>query len=288
MRIQNSIYPYPVLSVEDEDYTSDSYFNVEYTMTKATPFKNAKAHCVFKLKDAQLETLLTDGVLGLYMHVECSRTYFRKLIPVDPVTKMVDVEIDQTLMRQKVELTGFLLANEDIDDLKIRNVNPALYGSDYVFPDLEKGDPLAVSFTVDITLSEVESFKKLSSIIKVAKSKDSKQLELNMDSHVVYVYLPKKQYEAYVQSINYPEIALSMVIFPAVIELLNKVASSGSAELEDYKWYQVLDKKIELLGHSIDELKDQRISAIVLAQLILDDPLERSFEEVGGLFKNED
>lgn len=288
MRIQNSIYPYPVLSVEDEDYTSDSYFNVEYTMTKATPFKNAKVHCVFKLKDAQLETLLAEGVLGLYMHVECSRTYFRKLIPVDPVTKMVDVEIDQTLMRQKVELTGFLLANEDIDDLKIRNVNPALYGSDYVFPDLEKGDPLAVSFTVDITLSEVESFKKLSSIIKVAKSKDSKQLELNMDSHVVYVYLPEKQYKAYVQSTNYPEIALSMVIFPAVIELLNRVASSGLAELEDYKWYQVLDRKIELLGHSIDELKDQRISAIVLAQLILDDPLERSFEEVGELFKNED
>lgn len=117
---------------------------------------------------------------------------------------------------------------------------------------------------------------------------DSKQLELNMDSHVVYVYLPEKQYKAYVQSTNYPEIALSMVIFPAVIELLNRVASSGLSELEDYKWYQVLDRKVELLGHSIDELKDQRISAIVLAQLILDDLLERSFEEVGELFKNED
>ena len=134
----------------------------------------------------------------------------------------------------------------------------------------------------------MESFKKLSSIIKVAKSKDSKQLELNMDSHVVYAYLPEKQYKAYVQSTNYPEIALSMVIFPAVIELLNRVASSGLSELEDYKWYQVLERKIELLGHSIDELKDQRISAIVLAQLILDDLLERSFEEVGELFKNED
>lgn len=287
MRIQNSIYPYPVLSVEDEDYINESYFNVEYTTTKATPFKNAKIQCNFKLRDEQLETLLAENKAGLYLHVECSRTSLRKLYSVDSLKKTVEIEIDPEIMRQRVELTGFLLVNEEINDLKLHNVNPELYGKDYQFPRLDKGDPLAVSFTADLDLSEVESFKKISSIIKVAKSKDKKQMELNTENNIVYVYLPEKQYQGYVQGTLYPEVALSMVIFPALVELLNHVRRVNNSELEDYRWYQILSKKLDSLGYSIEDLKEKE-SPLKLAQVILNDPLERAFGEVGELFKDED
>lgn len=287
MRIQNSIYPYPVLSVEDEDYINNAYFNVEYSITKATPFKNAIVHCDFKLRDEQLESLLQENKIGLYLHVECSRTFFRKLYPVDFFKKTIDIEINPEIMRQKVELTGFLLVNEEINELKLRNINPELFGNDYQFPRLDKGDPLAVSFTVDIDLSEVESFKKVSSIIKVAKSKDKKQMELNTENNIVYVYLPEKQYQSYVQCAVYPETALSMVIFPALVELLNYVSKVNISELEDYKWYQILVKKFNSLGYSIEDLREKE-SPLKLAQIILDDPLARSFVEVGEIFKDED
>ena len=53
MRISDSIYPYPVLSVDDEDYIQDSEFDVEFTSVTATPFKNAIVKCRFILQCAR-------------------------------------------------------------------------------------------------------------------------------------------------------------------------------------------------------------------------------------------
>ena len=53
MRISDSIYPYPVLSVDDEDYIQDSEFDVEFTSVTATQFNNAIVKCRFILQCAR-------------------------------------------------------------------------------------------------------------------------------------------------------------------------------------------------------------------------------------------
>ena len=54
MRIVNSIYPYPVLSINDPDYQADSSFIVHYRLEEATPFKNAVLYADFVLHDHAL------------------------------------------------------------------------------------------------------------------------------------------------------------------------------------------------------------------------------------------
>lgn len=50
----------------------------------------------------------------------------------------------------------------------------------------------------------------------------------------------------------------------------------------------VIERKIKSLDMDISDLMRQDISALELAQRILDNPLERSFEEIRGVIESED
>ena len=97
MQIVNSIYPYPVLSLDDDDYIASSSFEVEFSLTSATSFKNANVHCKFKLHDQSLEDLIKRGLAGFYLHVENSRASYRHLYALDLGTDTFDLEIDPNL-----------------------------------------------------------------------------------------------------------------------------------------------------------------------------------------------
>lgn len=109
MRIVNSIYPYPVLSINDPDYQADSSFVVHYRLEDATPFKNAVLYADFELHDQVLNEQIELDKAGFYLHIENSRAAFRRLIPVEPGKTKIAFEIDPRYLRQKVEITGFLL-----------------------------------------------------------------------------------------------------------------------------------------------------------------------------------
>lgn len=287
MRIVNSIYPYPVLSIDDEDYVNTSIFDAEFTSSPATTFKKAQIHCNFILHDGDLEKLVKQGKAGFYLHVENPRTAFRKLYAVEKGKNTFDLEIDTDYMRQKVEITGLLLAKEEIDGYMSKSVNSELYGSDYIFPTLNIGDPLAVAFTTNINIEDSDSFKSVTSIMKVAKS-NTDYMIVNPDGEIVYINLPEKQYQQYVKYQSMQEVILTMVILPALTQLLNYIVINNSSDIDGQKWYMVIERKIKSLDMDISDLMRQDISALELAQRILDNPLERAFEEIRGVIESED
>lgn len=287
MQIVNSIYPYPVLSLDDDDYIASSNFEVEFSLTPATSLKNANVHCKFKLHDQSLEDLIKRGLAGFYLHVENSRASYRKLYALEIGTNTFDLEIDPKLMRQKVELSGFLLAKQEIKYHQSESINSELYGPNYVFPTLNVGDPLAVAFTTNVNIDDTDSFKSVTSIIKVAKSKSDCML-VDPDGEIVYVYLPEKQYEQYVKYQGMQEVILTMVILPALTQLLNYMVIFRNGDIDGQKWYQVIERKIKSLDLDLQDLMKQNVSALELAQKILDNPLERAFMEIQGVIESED
>ena len=84
------------------------------------------------------------------------------------------------------------------------------------------------------------------------------------------------------------EVILTMVILPALTQLLNYIVINNSSDIDGQKWYMVIERKIKSLDMDISNLMRQDISALELAQRILDNPLERSFEEIRGVIESED
>lgn len=285
MRILNSLYPYPVLSLDDNDYRGDSIFKIDYTLQEATAFKPAKLLANFDLVNSQIEELIKQDKAGLFIQVESPRAIYRELHPVK--NQHFELEINTDYMRSFVEVTGFVLATETVRDFKNKDVNSDLYGADYVFPILNPGDPLAVAFTIELSIEDTNDFTQVASIIKVAQTTDE-LMKIDYDQDTILVYLPVKQYQSYVTYHgNFDEVMLSAIIQPALIYVLDAVAKNKGTGMEAYKWYRVIEKKLEELNYSMNQLFNDDVNSVLLAQKILKNPLDRMFTELEGMI-NED
>ena len=69
---------------------------------------------------------------------------------------------------------------------------PGSVRAGHVFPDLEPGDPLAVSFTINLDVSDIDSFQNISSIMKVTSHKD-KEMKVNNDK-MSFISICQKRY----------------------------------------------------------------------------------------------
>ena len=81
---------------------------------------------------------------------------------------------------------------------------------------------------------------------------------------------------------------LSSIIQPTLIYVLDAVSRNKGANMQDRKWYQVIEKKLELLGYSMNQLFNEDISSILLTQEILKNPLDRMFLELEGMVGSDD
>ncbi|MEI2414518.1 hypothetical protein V8V50_11580 [Ligilactobacillus salivarius] len=105
------------------------------------------------------------------------------------------------------------------------------------------------------------------------------------DGEIIYVYLPETLYEQYIRYQSVPDIALSIVILPALIQVLSYMVLNRGNDIDEQKWYMVIEKKIRSLDKDINDLFNEKISPLELAQMILENPVERSFNEIKGLLE---
>ena len=167
-------------------------------------------------------------------------------------------------------------------------VNPDLYGADYVFPDLSVGDPLAIAFTKSLDIEDTNNFTKLSSIIKVTENSQADVTSVDLDQDIILIKMPSKQYKFYVESqcYGFGETMLNGVILPALIYVLDTIVNGDTVD-DTLQWYQVIESKCEKLGHNLDSVADNKdISTIELAQLILNDPMDKMMNELKGVLAN--
>ncbi|MFK3588535.1 hypothetical protein OCH80_09090 [Lactobacillus sp. 23-2] len=289
MQLVDSLYPYPVLSVDDDDYLADqAYFDVKYSLDPATSAHNAALRIQFVLENISFERLLQKGLAAYYVQVECRRTMYRKIFKLPLGKNSFVLKIDPNLMRQRVDVTPLFLVTGDLVGYRNSAVNPELYGNNYVFPDLSVGDPLAIAFTKSLDIEDTNNFTKISSIIKVTESKSAEVASVDLDQDVILIKMPSRQYKFYVQSQSYGfgDTMLNGIILPALVYVLDEMISGDTID-ETSQWHQVIATKCEKLGHPLEAVAaNADISTVELAQLILNNPMENMINELKGVLND--
>lgn len=113
-------------------------------------------------------------------------------------------------------------------------------------------------------------------------------MKVNNDGDVVYIYLPEKIYQQYVRDQDLPNTSLSIVIIPALLQLLNFMVQPGAEELSDKRWYQVIEKKMQANDFEVEDLYKDPSLSLKVAQILLEMPLDRAFDEIERLTTDED
>ena len=277
MNISNVVYPYPVLSDYNTDYIN-SKFDVDYQLI-SKGFQTQSVLVEFKLKNKTIEEMIARGDLSYVLHIECPRTSYRKLIKLKKDKVRTEVNIDDTIMRGILEISGFIVSNYNIDEYCNSDINPEIYGDFYTIKYIEEGSIIAATLTqvIDIKTNKNE-FQQISSIIKVGWSNE-RLMTVDMDGEIIIVKMPRAEYEQYVTLSNKscPDVVMTSTILPALVYVLDAMGE-GRVD-EELLWHKTIQKKLEIKNIGVDDINESH-SSLELAQLILESPIERALKQL--------
>ena len=280
MKIRDSyLYPYPVLSSFSEDYIN-SIFDVNYTI-REKGFKTQILVANFILDDKVIEELILEDKASMILHVECPRTTLRKAYRLEKHQRNIEIIIDDKIMMQRLDVTGIVVLNQDMNTYKNNNINPLFFGENYEIKNLDKGNIIAVSLTQEVDLPYNEDdFENVSSVIKVGLSKDDLMI-VEMDGDIIIIKLPEEQYNQYyrLSDTEYSNIVMTSSILPSLMYILDRMSSKENPIDTELIWYKVIEGKLKIKEIMVDDI-NETYSSIELAQMILEDPLERALGDL--------
>lgn len=286
MKISYRQYPHPVLTPFSNDFVS-SKFEIEIeTEIVELPEGKIKFLIDGELTNEELKDLIKNDKAVYALHFECSSTRFRKLFSFsqkDLEQESLVFEIFTDKLDGKVEICPLILAVKDLTDYKNSDFHPD-YGSASF--EIEKGDILAVSEQENAYVDkEIDSLQDVSSMFRIRVNKDNNAPPFDVEAvgrDKVFIKLSQENYDCYTtleQNSELSTILNSELIIPTLVFLLELIKNGDRVYLESYRWFHVLDTRLEKIGIDIDNL-DSLGSTVSIAQKVVGNPLNSSFEKL--------
>lgn len=301
MNIRDKHYPYPVLSLNRDDY-ENSEFDVGLEVTK-TP-DAVTMTLAPTLKDNGLRRLIgVSKAAKIIVHVECPKTVFRRTYDLPlPVCDTADGDERQVVTISAAELSGtvsvcpFIVATEDICDYGNESFNPDYEGEAFF---IDSGAVLAEgrqkTFVADTAR---EALAMSPSIVKVIRgaSQECKTLQRDFSGDKIIVTMPEKMYSQYgtlKDTAADRETIWAMVFVPVLVEVLATVGMTRHfekdlSEYSDRAWFRSIDKAIRsLFGWGIDSQQFEDADYTELASLLVKNSIRSAFVNMVNCYNNE-
>ena len=274
MKLRSDLFPYPVLSNELDDYINSS-FEVKISQEKIS-VNRIKLSFEFKLDNAELNSLIQEEKASFAIHIEGESSSYRKLAYLTKDEYKYSIELESKTTPKKLFVNFMVIAKEKINNFSNKNFNKDYYGEDLVIEQIEKGSILAydtmAELNIDFTNDDNGSLK---SMIRVAEF-DENYMEVDFDSDIIQINLPKKSYIAYVNLSNSSQerqkLLLVTIILPALTMAIEKI-KYGEID-ETVEWVVSLGYLLKKINLDIESIRDSDYNSMKIAQQLLDCPLE--------------
>lgn len=286
MKIRNNrLYPYPVYSTALNHYI-DNNFVVETSL--AFDSVNAFINYQIKISDHTILEMIKAGQIGIYMHVECSVTKFRKLFPLELTTETSgSITIPLIFLNEDIEIISVLVASQTITNYKNPNLSSDFQNENIIIPQYATvGFTNTDVFTIN---KRISSTGDIPSIFTITKSEDSSILTYNPEHSKINIFLPPKEYEIYeYQKGKYKRLKQLMIICPVLVEVFSDIQKENLDS--NCEWYPVLEEAIKKT-FAFSGFEDSRFidkPALELAQQVLGSLFTDAMKEFEDLTNVED
>lgn len=279
MLISPRQFPHPVLSFFSDDFIDCEYQCAVKTSTTGTTF-NFDVVAITSSKD--LNHLLSNGKACHAIHVDCSSTRYREAFKSN--MKKFSFHVDSKYINGRVQVSRFIVAEQDIPEYSNTNFHGDYNGVSF---NIKKGDILALNetFTFDAD-KEIDPLKSIPSIFSVRVNKVENPPPIDIElSNKINVYLSESNYRKFkmlnqIQSLR--PVVSQFILIPALVMVLDTLKNSQSIDLlqlEDLRWYRVLQKKLVEYGVDISDGTWPE-SSVILSQKLIGEPITKSLEAI--------
>ena len=284
MRLRNKYFPYPVICEEGDSYIDSSFIT---DVEQVIDGYNIKLILSAQLNNRELEELLSQKIVSIAHHIECSQTCFRKVI-------LTNEEKDDYILRDgqvngEVEVCSFLVANQDI--MKYSN---ELFSSDYKgFKfDIEKGCIMAIGNQINLRIDKIrDDLANTASIFSIIPVIDPLATDIEVDitnrNNKISILIPEKTFALYNHMSGFMDmqpVMHSMFIVPALMHAFSELKESRDQLYiyEDLRWFRSLKKTCGKMGIVLDSEGLTSIDPFIVAQKLLDSPIVKAIDYLGA------
>ena len=282
MQLRSKYYTYPVIT-EDADFYIDSSFTSD--VDQDIDGYNIVLILRYELKNPGLEELMKAGKVKVAHHIECSQTCYRKLILTEENEHRFVIRDGE--VNGKVQVCSFLVAMEDIP-----HYSNELFSQDYkgFNFNIEHGCVMAVGSQIDLRINKIkDDLANTSSIFSIIPNYDETVTNIIVDisGNKIVISVPEKSFAIYSNmsaTMDIQPIMHSMLIIPALTYALTELKESKDElyNYEDYRWFRCLRKACEQINISFEESIIENIKPFDLAQKLLDSPIPKAMDYLGG------
>lgn len=275
---KNKLFAYPVLTNYNDDYLNVK-LTLESTKILEKTQKNSTLNYIFQVDDANINRLIIEKKAKAILKIYCPTTKYRKII--DLTIGMNNIMLNNADVNNRVELESFIILTENINDFCSMNFNNDYQHDSF---NLEKGSIIAVGKQEHLFVEkDIYEFTKVTSVIKIKRNTtNEKGMTVDYSDQYIYIYLSEIEHIIYLQYAKYClDVANSMIILPALTFVFDELSKDEEMfnEYENNKWFRVIKRKIQdLFNQDFDVNFIKAAGSLLLAQKILNFPLERGFE----------
>lgn len=304
MELCDKNYPYPVLTPRGDDYVACS-FDVEGESIKHDSQLELKLNS--KLDCASLHELIDQGRATIVLHIECSRSAYRKSHELPLGAHTITISSDD--ISGRVSLCPFIVAKQDIADYISTQFNP-IY-NDMSFR-LRSGAVLAEgiekSVFVDTSTRDIDYKPDIFSVVpddNMNEDPDEKScIRVDPCNPKIKIHMPTKaygQYAALLKSGISIELVRCVVVLPAMIEALARMrrayANDEIEDFEGYIWFNTVKERLMQLYPAarqdfkqfvLDEMVVSSVAQVLIKSPVVDalNMLANTSSEMGGSDEN--
>lgn len=287
MRIRtNRIYPYPVYSVFSDDY-KDNIFSAEADIEYDS--ENATVILDITINDDELKKLMSEEKLALFCHLDSPVTKFRDVFEVGlDENNHAEHEYSLQQLNGGIELTCLLITKVEINDFMDNNLTGLYEGASVHFPQYAT---IGYTHTIEIDLQKrTDTNGEVPSIFKITPTEEEEgQMSFDASDEYIYIYLPRNQYDIYMDYKGQNKRLKSMMInLPVLTEIINNVNSGLGEEYASQPWFDVIEQGLKKHGFSDFGQNFTTRPAIEIAQLLLGNITKDAFDEFDKILRGKE
>ena len=291
MEIKNRLFPYPVLTEENDDYI-DSVFSASFKVDSELNDFLLRLNVSLENND-EIGWLIRDGVADVVIHMECSSTAFRTFTIMNGNSKTF--KLPKSRVNNEVYLVAMIVAKRDIVDFSSPHLNEDYQGEAIHF---KKGSILGYvnmgKFAVVKNYEELAGDSAFFTIIKrtVQNSEEKYPVTYEISDHKIKILVDENTYDEYVKyhgsSLMEP-ITNTLLVMPALAYMVETVRDNGTEPYVGLYWYQKISKACGVQGKNFEEdiIYNSDKTSLEIAQELLRYPISRAFENLSRVIEEQ-
>lgn len=283
MRVnEKRMFPYPVYRKGSEDFK-----DVVFETNTQLYYDSETASIQFDvlIEDSAIVSLLENNQIGLFCHVECSKTKYREVFELDGTDKSKQsIDIELSKLNGDIEVLCFLVTKEEITDFHDENLSE-FYADEVVrFPQYARigySEPFETRIIKHLNINGA-----IPSIFSVYADPKIDIMTYEMAEDKIHILLPENEHNIYRDYIGVdPKTKVMMLNLAVLTEIINKI--QNEEDFTNYNWFSVVCEAFAKKGY--DDLSSSKFKAkqaVELAQILMPDLCKNAFKEFDEAHKS--